>query len=174
MIDKLGIVTDNFYKFLTTLSLVAFIYCSSFDTLFLSPYNEQIIKNNIETARLGAEKGYLTGLSKDLTTLIPDTLREKNIAYFYTDLKDTSDFVFYYCTLTQDSHTKQILDSLNRINKLLAQSTFTIKTIQDSNKTLENNIIVKGWLMNIFGVISLLTFLFGLNNWYKLRTVIDK
>lgn len=174
MLDKFGITTDNFYKFLTTLSLVTFIYSSSFDSLFLAPYNKQIIDNNIETSKLGAEKGFLTGISMDLTTQLPDSVKEHNIAYFYFNRKDTSDYGYYYCSLKIDSSTKQIVDSLNRTNKNLAEKIFLIKTIQDTNKTLENNIKVKEWIMNFVGAISLITFLIGLYKWYKLRETIDK
>lgn len=174
MIDKLGLNTDNFYKFLTTLSLLAFIYCSSFDTLFLSPYNKLIIENNIQTSKLGAEEGYLKGVSKDLTTLVPDSIRKNNIAYFHYNYRDSTDLCYYYCSINLERYNKEIVDSLNLINKQLAEKIFIIKTIEDANLVHEKNIKVRGLIMNIVAIISLLIFLFGLCQWYILRKEIDK
>jgi len=174
MIDNIVISTDNFYKFLTTLSLLSFIYCSSFDTLFLSPYNNLIIENNIQSSKLGAERGYLKGISMDLTTLIPDSIAKRNIYYFHYNTKDTTEFCFYYCSINLDKYNKKNIDSLNLINKQLAEKIFILKTIEDANIVHEKNVKMRGWIMNIVAVVSLIIFLFGLYKWYKLRNKIDK
>lgn len=174
MIEKIGISTDNFYKFLTTLSLVSFIYCSSFDTLFLNPYNKQVIENNIKTSQLGAEKGYLIGVSKDLTTQLPDSIKKNNLVYFHFNVKDTSDFSYYYCSINIDKSLKKIVDSLNLTNKKLAEKMFVIRTIEDANTVNEKNIKIRGFIMSALAIISFITFLIGLWKWYKLRNEIDK
>ncbi len=99
MLEQLGLLTDNFYKFLTSLSLIAFIYCSSFDLIILAPHNKLMTDNNIETAKLASECGYLKGVSLDLTTIIKDSIKNGNIEYFYNSKKDTSELITYYSTL---------------------------------------------------------------------------
>ena len=174
MIDNLGIATDNFYKYLTTLSLVAFIYCSSFDTLFLYPYNKLMTEHNIELAKLDAERGYLSGVSEDLMLLIPDSVQDKRMRYAFIGSRDTSEIAYYYSSILLDSTTKKIVDSFNIIQKKWAEKTFIIGTIEEVNMEHEANVKSRYYIMLIFGIISFIFFCFGLFKWYSLRHKIDK
>ncbi len=56
----------------------------------------------------------------------------------------------------------------------MAECSFKLKAISDTNYAVENNIKIRQWIMSIFSGISLLIFIFGLSKWYQLREKIDK
>ena len=173
MIENIGLLTDNFYKFLTSLSLIAFIYCFSFDTLFLAPHNKMMTENNLKTAKLSSQYGYLKGVSSDLTMFIKDSIKKNNYKYAYNLPNDTSKFTYYSSILLHDQ-TKLLVDSLNTINQKLSECSFELKVYNHTIKTHQKNLKIKKWILTFGGSISFLIFLFGLSKWYHYRKLIDK
>jgi hypothetical protein len=125
-----NIIPDSFYKFLTSLSLSLFIFSCSFNTIFIRPYNERVLKENIETANLTADEGYLKGVSLDLILILNDSIKSNGSLLYYNEDKagDTSQVLRYYCTLGHSEQTKRLVDSLNLVNKSLARTSFTLKS----------------------------------------------
>ena len=174
MLDNLSISTDNFYKFCTTLSLLSTIYFFSFKHLFLEPYNQRATLDNIEIANLSAEYGYLKGQSLDLTTSFDSLLKNGNVQYFYLTKKDTSNIIYYYSTWLLKGNNKTMVDSLNLVNQRFGKVEFKLKALRDTQKVLEENIILEGYISSLLGGISIAIFFTSLFKWYKIRDEIDK
>lgn len=171
--QHLGLNTDNFFKFLTTLSLIGTIYFFSFDVLFLEPYNNLVADYNLQKAQIAAEYGYLKGVSLDLTELVKDSLNDRTVEYFYYDSNDTSEFVTYYSSSGTPEKTKRRIDSLNLINKEYAKVLFKSIALSETQIALERNLDIKQWLFLFLGLICLITFLIAVSLWHKYRKEID-
>ena len=174
MLSQIGIFSDNFYKFLTSLSLIICLYCTSFDILFIRPHDALMEERNMQLARLSAEAGYLRGVSNDLTQLIEDSIKYGKDAYWYTGPQDTSIKIFYYSTADLDVKTKELADSLNLINWKLASANFQTTSLESAIHSSENQILYQYWISLIIEIISFIVFIFGLFKWYRFRKSIDK
>ena len=173
MIKGVGISTDNFFKFITTVSLLIVIYCVSFDTLFMQPHNNQIVRNNIMTAELSAKYGYSTGLLLDLEAEIRDSINMSEITdkleYYYWDDKSKSESFRYYRTTGMDRISKKLLDSLNNINSRTAGYNFRLEAIESHNRVIEKSIGITKALITIIGIAFFIIMLWGLTRWYNLE-----
>ena len=172
--STIGINTDNFYKFICTISLAATIYCFSFDTIFLEPYNNKTTQLNLEKAELAAEIGYLKGVSSDLFEIIKDTIKYGEVTYFYYSKKDTSEFVKYYSNYKLTKETKLIIDSLNEVNRNYAKFRFKANAITQMQNASEKNYFRRELTFWVFGIISFVIFIWSLLKWFYERKEIDK
>lgn len=174
---NLGVDTSNFYKFTCTLSLCVFIFCISFESIFLIPYNDKISELNIQKAELSSDIGYYNGLAIDVSSTIKNSIildSTKVLAsYYYYTKKDTSDIFHYYSSTSISNNEKQLIDSLNIINKKLSKAKFKSCAINQTSKALEKNISYRLYFSYIIGVISFLIFVILLYTWYKKRESID-
>ncbi len=173
MIKGVGISTDNFFKFITTVSLLIVIYCVSFDTLFIQPHNNQIVKNNIITAELSAKYGYNSGLLLDLEAEIRDSINIDDItdklSYFYWDEKSKSESFRYYRTSGMEKNNKRLLDSLNLISSKTADYNFRLEAIESHNRAIEKSLKITRILITIIGIVFFIVMLWGLRKWYNLE-----
>ena len=169
----MGINTGNFYKFICTISLALMVYCFSFDTVFLEPYNAKAAELNIQKAELCAEDGYLRGKLLDLT--IPHIENLKTVEYFmFNHEKDTSEVAKYYSSSGLSDSLRIIIDSVNIMYRAYAKSHFKYDAILEYSKALKRNTKVMQWILSILGVCSLIAFIFSLSLWYNKRDIIDK
>jgi hypothetical protein len=172
--QNIGIDTNKFYKFTATVSLAVLIFCLSFDTIFLEPYNEKATDLNIQKAELASEIGYTLGLIKDLESGILDSTKNGYIEYFYYTNKDTSELIRYYSRLNNNFENQKNIDSLNKLNYQQAKNIFKDLVISNRQKVLETNIKVKQIFIFIIGFISICVFLLSMSRWYLERESIDK
>ncbi len=172
--NNIGLNTDNYYKFICTLSLIASIYFFSFDTLYLEPYNSKMTDINIQTAELASEIGYLKGLSLDFNQLVKDSIKNGYVEYFYFSKNDTIEKIKYYSNFNTSKRIKLIVDSLNKINRQYSKAVFKEKAISDTKRIIEKNNRIKQSIFVILGIISSLIFFYSLRKWYIYRKDIDK
>ena len=170
--------SSSFYKFVCTASLVACVYCASYDSLFLTPYNENKNENYLELAELHADFGYYHGMSNQQYDQIKDSLVRGQSLYPRINLThdESPERVSYYYILPtiKDENTKTLVDSLNKISRLYAVAMVKSHVLRNQNIVLEKNIHIREWITLVFGILSFLVFVWSLRRWYKERGVIDK
>jgi hypothetical protein len=171
MLEQLALLSDNFYKFLTTLCLAVFIYCISFPTLFLQPYTETYYKYKKEILYNDARQYYLEQVKYDLFSQIKDTNAIKSRFYFIhlEDSPNSLDSVEmknkYYFVSGLDSSTKAAVDSLNKIYfqiLILKNETY----IDYKHIKLEyDNLSTREYICWVLGILSFIGFIGGMLKW---------
>jgi len=178
--NNIGLDTSNFWKFICTLSLLAFVFCLSYEPLFLAKYNNEMNLLNEKKAKLAAKNGFYLGLTKDLYEEVKDSLKNGDIKYFYYTKnnkidKNTNnqhqDTIQYYSNQFTSKSIKAKIDSLNKLNYNYAEGVFLSKSYTDTQNALEKNIAQRSGITLIFGILSFITFIWSLFKWYKLEHI---
>ncbi|ACU07599.1 hypothetical protein FIC_01149 [Flavobacteriaceae bacterium 3519-10] len=174
--NNIGLDTSNFWKFICTLSLLVFAFCLSYEPLFLAKHNQEMNLLNENKAKLAAKNGYYLGLTKDLYEEVKDSLKHGDIKYFYYSKSNKTekdinnqhrDTILYYSNQFSSKPIKEKIDSLNKLNYNYAEGVFLSKTYTFTQNALEKNIAQRSCITLIFGILSLITFIWSLFKWYK-------
>jgi hypothetical protein len=168
---SLGINTDNFYKYITTLSLASTIYFFSFDQSHTIPLNKHMTNTNLSIAELAADIGFLKGEILDYKELKTDSYN--TIDYCYHHDNDSSEVISYFIQNNYALSNEEIT-KYNDINYEYAKRVFKLKVIKDSRKSIIKNYRIRTWAFMIFGTISFVIFITSLFFWYKNRNEFDK
>lgn len=180
MLDKIALLSDNFYKFLTSLSLIVVLYCASFSELFIGPYNNEIFEQKKELSRITAHRWMLEGVKKDLLAQLGDTTSMQYFYYFtsYGDTLNQQDSALqrnkYYYTKDLDSMRKRIVDSLNKVTYQILLGKSDINTYDSHLYHVYKNISIREITIWVLGILAFITFIFGMAIWKRRQNQIDK
>lgn len=175
MLPSLGLNADNFYKFLTTLSLIVCVYCLSFPELFIKSFNDSNVDRKKQQIELIAERGFIDAQRHDIVQRIDTSGRQFHIysivrrSHKRNEVLPADTAYYYQSRLSDDSLTRALLDSLNRLSyrRLQANAIFELYGVHIVNENNNNNI--REGIYWVLGGIAFITFIFGMIKWSKLK-----
>ncbi|MDN3658934.1 hypothetical protein QWZ08_25040 [Ferruginibacter paludis] len=179
MFEKLALLSDNFNKYLTSLSLIAVIYAASFSEFFIRPYNQEIFEEKKELSRITAHRWKLDQVRQDLLTQLGDTSIIEHRYYFTTSVdtvvsKDSAlQANKYFFTAKLDSAKKPIVDSLNKVYYEILIDKSDISSYNEHFAHLHTNILIREKSMWAIGFFGFVLFIYGMFVWYRAQKNAD-